>query len=167
MRIGEFIAYKRKSMGYTQQRFAEALGISKQAVSKWEKGTASPEFIAIPNLALFLDVTPEFLANAMWLDLSGNPLTHFIYVIVHQKREKPYVIKAYESRDYVAAQELYDHIRQGKHPDTARLVANGRTADPIRSFSVEFIEMTEADTEFEDCEFPIDSLLLDSCKLDM
>ena len=167
MRIGEFIAYKRKSIGYTQQQFAEVLRISKQAVSKWEKGTAFPEFIAIPNLALFLDVTPEFLANAMWLELSGNPLTHFINVIVHQRRVKPYVIKTYESRDYVAAQELYDHIRQGKHPDTARLVANGRTADPGRSFSLEFIEVTVADTEFEDCEFPIDSLLLDSCTLDM
>ncbi|MBR4084593.1 MAG: helix-turn-helix transcriptional regulator [Lachnospiraceae bacterium] len=36
--IGQFIASKRKELGYTQQYLADKLNISFQAVSKWEKG---------------------------------------------------------------------------------------------------------------------------------
>lgn len=36
--IGEFIAQCRKEKGLTQLQLAEALGITNQAVSKWENG---------------------------------------------------------------------------------------------------------------------------------
>lgn len=38
--IGEFIARKRKELGYTQQKLSESLNISIQAVSKWESGVS-------------------------------------------------------------------------------------------------------------------------------
>lgn len=36
--IGNFIAQRRKDLGYTQINLAEKLNISFQAISKWEKG---------------------------------------------------------------------------------------------------------------------------------
>lgn len=36
--FGELIATKRKEFGYTQETFAGKLGITPQAVSKWENG---------------------------------------------------------------------------------------------------------------------------------
>lgn len=42
MTIGEKIAKLRKQAGYSQEAFSEMLGISRQAVSKWENGTATP-----------------------------------------------------------------------------------------------------------------------------
>jgi transcriptional regulator with XRE-family HTH domain len=167
MRIGEFIAYKRKNMGYTQQQFAEILDISKQAVSKWENGTASPEFMLIPNLARYLDVTPELLANVMWLDLSGNPITHFVNVIVHEENGDSYEIKTFESQDYTIAQELYDRIQKGEHPDIAKLLSDYHNCNSDRTFSMEFVETTLAAIELDSCVFPIDTVLLDSCALNV
>ena len=34
---------KRKQLGYTQQKIADCLNVSFQAVSKWENGTAYPD----------------------------------------------------------------------------------------------------------------------------
>ena len=38
--IGAFIAAKRKELGITQQKLAEQLNVSFQAVSKWENGVS-------------------------------------------------------------------------------------------------------------------------------
>ncbi|MBQ8623969.1 MAG: helix-turn-helix transcriptional regulator [Oscillospiraceae bacterium] len=38
--FGELIASKRKELGYTQEAFAGKLGITPQAVSKWENGVS-------------------------------------------------------------------------------------------------------------------------------
>ena len=164
MHIGEFIAYKRKEFGYTQPQFAEILGVTKQTVSKWEKRLAAPDFITIPTLALHLDVTPEFLANVMWLDLSGNALTHFVHLIACKKRGRPYVVKTYESKDYNTALDVYNRIRQGNHPDLVKLFS-GCSYDATMMYSMEFWETTIAESELENAEFPINTLLLDSCDL--
>lgn len=42
MTIGEKIAKLRKQSGYSQETLSEKLGVSRQAVSKWENGTAQP-----------------------------------------------------------------------------------------------------------------------------
>ena len=39
-RIGKFIAKQRKIKGLTQEELAEKLGITKNAVSKWERGVS-------------------------------------------------------------------------------------------------------------------------------
>ena len=166
MRIGEFIKYKRKSMGYSQVQFAELLGISKQAVNKWESDAALPNLMVIPTLAQILMVKPEFLVNAIWLGASGNPITHFVQISTQKKRGKPYLIKVYESEDYTTAQELYDLIRQGKHPDTTKLLLDYYHNDPSKTFTLTFIETTIASIEDERAEFPIDTLWIESCKLD-
>lgn len=38
VKIGQFIAERRRELGYTQNAVAERLGISDKAVSKWERG---------------------------------------------------------------------------------------------------------------------------------
>lgn len=42
-KIGKQITLLRKEHGYTQERLAELLNVSAQAVSKWENGRALPE----------------------------------------------------------------------------------------------------------------------------
>lgn len=42
MKLYETIQKLRKDAGYSQEQLAEKLGVSRQAVSKWENGTASP-----------------------------------------------------------------------------------------------------------------------------
>ena len=43
MTYGERIRQEREAKGLTQEELAEALGVSRQAVSKWETDIASPD----------------------------------------------------------------------------------------------------------------------------
>ena len=38
IKIGKYIAEKRKALGLTQKQLAEQLGMSDKSVSKWERG---------------------------------------------------------------------------------------------------------------------------------
>ena len=49
--IGDKIKELRKSRGITQEQLAEAIGISFQAVSKWENHIALPDITLVPALA--------------------------------------------------------------------------------------------------------------------
>ena len=53
-KIGGFIAEKRRVLGLTQQKLADSLHVSFQAVSKWENGTALPDTAMLPALAAML-----------------------------------------------------------------------------------------------------------------
>lgn len=57
--IGKTIMKKRKQMGYTQQKIADCLNVSFQAVSKWENGTAYPDISQLPKLAHVLGTTTD------------------------------------------------------------------------------------------------------------
>ena len=54
MPMGTIILEKRKELGWTQRQVAEYLGVSVPAVSKWEKGIASPDIGLLPSLARLL-----------------------------------------------------------------------------------------------------------------
>lgn len=56
---GKAIAILRKKAGYTQATLAAALDISDKAVSKWERGIASPDISLLPRLSVLLDTDIE------------------------------------------------------------------------------------------------------------
>ena len=51
MSIGDSIARFRKEKGWTQAELGEKLGVSNQAVSKWESGMTMPDVMLLPSLA--------------------------------------------------------------------------------------------------------------------
>lgn len=53
----------RQDQGYTQQKIAEKLGVTPQAVSKWENGTSLPDAEMIRFIAQLLDCTTDYLLN--------------------------------------------------------------------------------------------------------
>ena len=59
--MGERIAHFRKRKQLTQEELGQALGVSNQAVSKWEKNTSLPDVMLLPHLARALDVTLDEL----------------------------------------------------------------------------------------------------------
>lgn len=61
--VGYIIAQKRKELGYTQQRLAERLGISFQAVSKWENGASTPDISLLPQIAHILNMSVDALVG--------------------------------------------------------------------------------------------------------
>lgn len=63
MSIGKNIAGFRKAKGMTQAELGEMLGVSNQAVSKWEAEATMPDVMLLPEIAKVLDVTLEELYN--------------------------------------------------------------------------------------------------------
>ncbi len=61
IKIGKKIRQLRKSMNISQEVLAQALGVSFQAVSKWENETAMPDVAMIPALASFFGVSTDEL----------------------------------------------------------------------------------------------------------
>lgn len=61
MRIGEKIRELRKARGITQEQLAGNIGISFQAISKWENGIALPDITLTPVLASYFGVSMDEL----------------------------------------------------------------------------------------------------------
>ena len=49
--VGRNIYALRKEFGFTQEELAGKLGVTYQAVSKWENGTTAPDISLLPELA--------------------------------------------------------------------------------------------------------------------
>lgn len=61
--IGTLLARLRKEQGMTQRQIAEALRVSPQAVSKWERGKGWPDISLLPSLSHILGVALESLLS--------------------------------------------------------------------------------------------------------
>ena len=61
MEWNERIAAARKAAGLTQEALGEKLGISRQAVSKWESGQAVPDLDTVAKLCLALGFSADYL----------------------------------------------------------------------------------------------------------
>lgn len=63
MKLAEKIYYCRKKSGLSQEALAEQIGVSRQAISKWETGESSPEVSKLPLLAQALHVSLDWLLS--------------------------------------------------------------------------------------------------------
>ena len=59
--LGKRIVYHRKRLGMTQDRLAESLGVTAQAVSKWENDQSCPDITTLPKLAEIFGITTDAL----------------------------------------------------------------------------------------------------------
>lgn len=61
MTLSDNIARLRRQNGWSQEELADRMGVSRQAVSKWESGQAVPDLDKIPALADLFGVTADVL----------------------------------------------------------------------------------------------------------
>lgn len=61
MSIHERISCLRKEKALTQEQLGALLGISGQAVSKWEKGESMPDIMLLPDLCAALNTSTDYL----------------------------------------------------------------------------------------------------------
>ena len=59
--VGMRIAGRRKELKMTQEELASKLGVSAQAVSKWENDASCPDISLLPKLVNVLDITTDEL----------------------------------------------------------------------------------------------------------
>lgn len=80
MTLGNRIAQLRRKKGIKQEELAGMLGISPQAVSKWENDQTCPDVMTLPKLAKILDTTVDYL-------LSGETVPDAQIVPAEQRKE--------------------------------------------------------------------------------
>ena len=67
--LGMRIALLRKQKPMTQEELAEKMGVSSQAVSKWENDVSCPDIQLLPRLARLLGVTVDELLSGKSQDV--------------------------------------------------------------------------------------------------
>lgn len=63
MNLSDKLFSLRKKQGLSQEALAEKLNVSRQAVSRWENGSAQPDASNILQLSKLFDVTADYLLN--------------------------------------------------------------------------------------------------------
>lgn len=63
MKLEEKIAAQRKAHGLSQEALAEQLGVSRQAISRWEQGIAQPDAGNLVQLSRAFGVTTDYLLH--------------------------------------------------------------------------------------------------------
>ena len=61
MSMGARLAQERRKQNLTQEQLAEQLGVTRQAVSRWESDTAYPETDKILRMAALFNVSCDYL----------------------------------------------------------------------------------------------------------
>lgn len=65
MNLSDRIQYLRKVRGISQEGLAEKLGVSRQAVSKWESEQSMPDLDKIISMSDYFEVTTDYLLKGM------------------------------------------------------------------------------------------------------
>lgn len=61
MKFGQKLQQLRKARGWSQEKLAEQLGVSRQAVSKWEVDAAQPDVQNVLQISSLFGVTVDYL----------------------------------------------------------------------------------------------------------
>ncbi len=68
--LGKTIALLRSEKGLTQAQFGDRLGVSFQAVSKWERGETMPDIMLLTGIADVLDTSVDYLLRGNDTDVA-------------------------------------------------------------------------------------------------
>jgi len=128
MEIGTQIKQLRLRRGITQEAIAQHLGVTAQAVSKWERGVATPDISMLPDISAFFGVTidelfslsdetrMERVQNMLWDDRYFDPdvVESSREFLLNKGKREPDNGKVYA---YLA--ELENHLAQEHHEKAA------------------------------------------------
>ena len=76
MILGEKIVQLRKQRGWSQEELASQLGISRQAVSKWESAASIPDLDKIISMSRLFEVSTDYLLKEEMTEDAPVSYTH-------------------------------------------------------------------------------------------
>ena len=93
MKLYDKLIMLRKEKGWSQEDFAEKLDVSRQAISRWENGTALPDAQNILQISRLFCVSADYLLNDEYEGEAGVSITEtdMEEVTPHiQKKKRPH-----------------------------------------------------------------------------
>ena len=139
MNIGKKIKELRKQRGITQEQLAESIGISFQAVSKWENNIALPDITLAPVLANYFGVTMDelFDFSLSEIDAEVENIAKEANALRERAPEQSREIienglKKYPENDVLLTSLLYV-INYSEKPDETIKIANKIVEKTIRN----------------------------------
>ena len=95
MSLGNKLAEARKKQNLTQEQLAERLGVTRQAVSRWESDAAYPETDKIVRMAQILEVSCDYLLQDS-VNETGKPAVSPVTRLLKQAQGKRVRLTFYE-----------------------------------------------------------------------
>lgn len=102
MSLGERIKEQRKSCGLSQEKVAELVGVSRQAVTKWETDQSSPSTANLFRLAEIFGTTVDLLLNADE-KATASPAEQIYYMYKLEQEQKRAEFKAKLKKNVIFA----------------------------------------------------------------
>lgn len=88
MKLADKITKLRKSNGWSQEELAERMNVSRQAISRWENGTALPDANNILQLSKLFHVTTDYLLNADYASDNDIPCVKEVHGMLDFKKNR-------------------------------------------------------------------------------
>lgn len=96
--LGKKIYDLRKAMNISQEEFANALNTSRQSVSKWELGDSYPEINKLKEIAMFFNVSIDYLLG---YDVENTSCIEFINKLKSCVNNKDFSISVDEIKSWI------------------------------------------------------------------
>lgn len=74
MQFNEKLIKLRRENGLTQEQLAEKLGVSRQAISRWESGESAPDMYNLSAICRFFGVSSDYLINDDFTSDEDTPI---------------------------------------------------------------------------------------------
>lgn len=79
MGIDKIILEKRKELGLTQQELAHKLGVTDRSISRWERGTSTPDIHSLKRLSEILNISMDAFYDKITIEpISNEPIDTLI-----------------------------------------------------------------------------------------
>ncbi len=98
--ISKYLRLLRKSNNYTQDDLAKELGISRQAVSKWETGTAIPDLEVLLKISKLYGIT---INDILEPKIQPHRITDFEQISTISEKELKEVLGQFDTNSLVTA----------------------------------------------------------------
>ncbi len=148
MNIGSKIKELRKQRGITQEQLADSIGVSFQAVSKWENNIALPDITLAPVLANYFGVSMDELFDFNLKEIESKTMA------IAKESWK------YRDGDWEKARNILDEGLKN-YPDNDILLINRlyvmnyeETPDEVISVALKIIDVSKDEaTKYDACQF--------------
>lgn len=124
MKLGDKIRTLRKSKNISQEMLAQYLGVSFQAVSKWEAGDNLPDVTMIPAIASFFEVSTDELFDFNRIEMEQKvqqacwDIAEYRYTEPERAEEDLRILlKQYPGNEIILNNLIYSLQINGKHQE--------------------------------------------------